>query len=216
MLTRIAQPQSKRAAETLLERFDVEMPLSSIYQMMDRLTLVRIETIKRLAAEAAVGILPHPVDVLFFDCATLYFESFEPDELRQNGYSKDAKFKETQVVLALMVSDQGLPITYELVPGSTWEGSTLTTTLRKLKARFEVREAIVVADRGMLSEVNLKGLEDDEFLHVVGAKLMQLNKAREEELLAWGPEKESVRDFTVNDRRLVASYSLKRAERDRK
>ena len=56
--------------------------------------------------------------VLFYDATTLYFESFIEDELRQNGYSKDMKFNQPQVLLALFVTEKGLPIGYELFPGS--------------------------------------------------------------------------------------------------
>ena len=49
------------------------------------------------------------IDVLFYDVTTLYFESFEADELREFGYSKDCKFKETQIMLALVATTDGLP-----------------------------------------------------------------------------------------------------------
>ena len=217
VLARIAQPKSKRGTAAMLaSRFGVEIPLPAIYAMMDQLTPERIETIKRLATEAATGILPDPVDVLFFDCTTLYFESFKPDTLRQQGYSKDAKFKETQVVLALVVSQQGLPLTYELAAGSTFEGHTLETTLKKLKTRFEVRQATVVADRGMLSQDNLKKLNKKKFGYIVGAPLKRLKKVDQERVLAWRPDAAATQDFTIDGKRLVVSYSPKRAAHDAK
>lgn len=215
VLARIAQPQSKLAtAQTLQERFGVDIPLASIYAMMDRLTPFRINAIKRLATAAATTLLPDPVDVLFFDCTTLYFESFEADALRQHGFSKDAKFKETQVVLALVVSTDGLPLTYELVPGATYEGTTLMPTLKRLQQRFTVRQATVVADRGMLSKDNLDALQQAGFHYVVGARLKQLSKADQQTLKAWRPEQAAVREFAFDDRRLVVSYAPKRAAHD--
>ena len=56
----------------------------------------------------AMELLPPP-DVFFFDCTTLYFEPFETVALQATGYSKDARFKESQVLLALMVTAEGLP-----------------------------------------------------------------------------------------------------------
>ena len=67
------------------------------------------------------------VRVLFYDCTTLYFESFTPDELKQNGYSKDLMFNQPQVLLALIATVEGLPLGYEVFPGSTFEGNTLRT-----------------------------------------------------------------------------------------
>ena len=51
--------------------------------------------------------------VVYFDATTLYFESFDEDEFKKNGYSKDGKFNQPQVVLALMVTKSGLPIGYK-------------------------------------------------------------------------------------------------------
>ena len=61
--------------------------------MMDLLDETRIEQLNTLAGHQAQALLGGPVRVLFFDCTTLYFESFSEDELKQPGYSKDAKFK---------------------------------------------------------------------------------------------------------------------------
>jgi transposase len=47
---------------------------------------------------------------VLFDATTIYFESFTEDEFKKNGYSKDLKFNQPQVLLALMVTDKGLPI----------------------------------------------------------------------------------------------------------
>ena len=50
-----------------------------------------------------------------YDCTTLYFESFTEDELRRFGYSKDHKFNQGQVLLALMVTKEGLPVGYRVL-----------------------------------------------------------------------------------------------------
>ena len=48
----------------------------------------------------------------------MYFESFTGDELKQPGYSKDARFKECQILLALAVTETGLPVRYTVLPGA--------------------------------------------------------------------------------------------------
>ena len=214
-LARIANPQSKRATVmTLQDRFGVEIPLPSVYAMMDRLTPTRIDRLKQRVTRAVSQLLPEAVDVLFFDCTTLYFESFDPDDLRQHGYSKDAKFKETQVVLALVVTREGLPLTYELAPGSIYEAKTLIPTLTAMQRRFEIRDATVVADRGMLSRANLKALREANFHYVVGARLKQLGDAVKQDVLAWEADAAKPLDMAVDDQRLVVAYSPSRAARD--
>ena len=69
-------------------------------------------------------LLGNEIPILFYDCTTLYFGSFTEDELRRFGYSKDHKFNQGQVLLALMVDSEGLPAGYGVFPGGIYEGKT--------------------------------------------------------------------------------------------
>ena len=221
VMARLAKPGSKRDnARTLEKRLSVPMPLERIYRMMDHLDERRIAKLKGMASKLACGWKPDPLDVLFFDCTTLYFESFEEDGLRQRGYSKDGKRFETQVLLALMVTEEGLPVSYELFPGATFEGHSLIPAMRELRKSLTIRRACVVADRGMMSEANLKALEQEGFHFALGAKLRQMSKARQEALLAKDAETplpdggKLVELPQEGGRRLVAHWSPKRARKD--
>lgn len=75
----------------------------------------------------------------YIDCTTVYFESFQDDELKAPSYSKDAKVKESQMRLALMVTPEGLPICYELLPGKTFEGHSQGPVLRHFREHVPVR-----------------------------------------------------------------------------
>lgn len=70
-------------------------------------------------------------DLLFYDVTTLYFETFEEDELRKNGFSKDNKSQQPQILVALMVSKEGFPVSYEVFAGNTFEGHTIIPTITK-------------------------------------------------------------------------------------
>lgn len=61
------------------------------------------------------------MDCFFFDVVTFYFESVEQDELRDFGFSKDQKHHSVQMVLALVVDSQGIPIAYEVFKGNLAE-----------------------------------------------------------------------------------------------
>ena len=101
-MARLANPVSKRRTASLLEEdYGIKIPLEKIYKMMDHVS-DRESDIKQQIATTTQSLFKEEVDVLFFDVTTLYFESFEADELRNFGFSKDCKFKETQVVLALV------------------------------------------------------------------------------------------------------------------
>lgn len=113
VLTRIAAPSSKRqTVKTLNQDFGIELDLNQVYRMMDRL-FKRENEVKHHISQLTLNLFKESVDVVFFDVTTLYFESFEADELRNFGFSKDCKFNQTQVVLALVTNREGIPITYE-------------------------------------------------------------------------------------------------------
>lgn len=186
VLARIANPQSKRASvDQLARQFDVELNLDHVYQMMDKIDDIFCERIQKYALAATLKLTGEKLRVLFYDATTLYFESFREDDLKQNGYSKDMKFNQPQVMLALFVTEGGLPVGYELFPGSTFEGHTLQASLGKLKERYGIDEVILVADRGMLSDTNLRFLEENAYQYIVGAKLRSLDESGQNVVLSW-------------------------------
>ena len=224
VLSRVAHPDSKRkTVETLREDFNEQVHLDQMYRMMDRL-YPRIDQVKDTVAKNTLSLFNQEVDVLFFDVTTLYFESFEEDHLRQFGFSKDLKFKETQVVLALITNQEGHPLSYELFPGSTSEGSTLISTVKKLKQRFTVKKAVLVADRAMFNEKNLKLMEEEGIQYVVACKLKTLPKDKKEEILnqdfksslsVIAGEPHWIRELEYKERRLIVSHSEKRAKKNK-
>ena len=119
VMARLARPCSKRSSAELLERdFGITLPLEKIYRMMDSLTQGRMNRLQDLCWNHSRSLLTDEIGVMFYDCTTLYFESFTEDELRRFGYSKDHKFNQGQVLLALMVTKEGLPAGYEVFPGN--------------------------------------------------------------------------------------------------
>ena len=134
VLARISSPTSKRETVSLLkENFGIRISLDSTYRMMDKIDDLAIEKLNKLAYNQTLSLFENKIDVVFFDCTTLYFESFDDDDFRKCGYSKDLKFNQPQVLIALMVTKDGLPIGYEAFSGNTYEGDTLIPSLKKLR-----------------------------------------------------------------------------------
>ena len=86
-----------------------------------------------------------------YDVTTYSFESTKWGELRMFGFSKDHKNNEVQVVMGLLIDNNGIPITYELFSGNTMDQSTLTRSIERLKALYGLERITVVADRGLNS-----------------------------------------------------------------
>ncbi len=221
VMARIANPKSKRGSVQHLEQdFGVSLSLEKVYRMMDQLDDNTISRLQTMTCEGTRSLLPGALDVLFFDCTTLYFESFKEDELKQNGYSKDCKFNQPQVLLALLVTREGLPVGYEVFPGATFEGHSLISVLKTMQARYDVRKMIFVADRGMLNEDNLHALDEAGAYYIVGAKLKQLPSALQTKVLdksayqALDKGASSAAELTHKKRRLIVSHCPKRADKD--
>lgn len=216
VMARIAKPESKRASVTLLERdFGIPLLLQSVYEMMDKIKDKQEELICKLAWNAAVSVIGTKVNVLFYDCTTLYFESFTEDELKQFGYSKDNKFNQSQVVLALLATEEGLPVGYQIFPGATFEGNTMETVLKNIETRYQISNVFFVADSAMLSQKNLEMLESGDRKYIVGARLKNLKKSLTEKIVDTSTYKTlpGINSTDENDKLKIASFDLDKSRK---
>jgi transposase len=151
-------------------------------------------------------------------------ETLSEDELRRFGYSKDHKFNQGQVLLSLMVTREGLPVGYEVYPGNMYEGDTFQDAIEKIKRRYRVKRAIVVADSGLLSKANIELLEKENYEFIPGARLKSLSDKWKNKI----PDNTDYRKTQKEDetlrltsyaytqkRRLIISHSTRGAEKDR-
>ena len=194
----------------------------SLYRLMDSVH-GRLDDLKRIVFEATASLTAGQVDMMLFDVTTLYFESVQVDELRTFGYSKDQKYHCTQVVLALATDSDGLPIGYELFAGNTAEVKTLIECMRNWAVSMKIDQVSFVADRALCSKANLELLEQNNLSYVVAMPLRRSLKAHEQATilqtqLALPCEVQGdllwVREFDWLGRRLIVTYSSKRAHKD--
>jgi transposase len=225
VLARIADPKSKRASVELLQtKFNTVIDLDHVYNMMDKIDDAFCDRIQKQALSMTLKLTGEKLRVLFYDATTLYFESFTEDELKQNGYSKDCKFNQPQVLLVLLVTEKGLPVGYEVFSGNVFEGHTLLPALERLKTRYLLEDVIFVADRGLLSEENLKILEDKKFKYIVGARIRGVSKKMKKEILneknyaITNDQPQHIQKIATfrcdENRKLIVNYSDERARKD--
>ena len=224
VIARVMAPASKRgSAAELDEHYGRSYPLDRLYRLMDSLHK-RLDRLKAIVQEATASLVGGAAQVMLFDVTTLYFESVDADTLRAFGYSKDQKYHCTQVVLALATDADGLPIGYELFPGNTAEVSTLLACMRSWQQSLKIERVSFVADRALCSKANLSALEAAPWSYVVAMPLRRSLKAAEQAqvlqtALAAPCEVEGelvwVREFDWQGRRLIVTYSSKRAHKDR-
>jgi transposase len=127
-------------------------------------------------------------DVLLYDLTSTYFEAnppFPEDDKRRFGYSRDHRPDCVQVVIALVVTPEGLPLGYEVLPGNTADSKTLRSQLDRIERQFGKARRIWVMDRGIPTEAVLTEMRAAEpSLHyLVGTPKGRLNKL-EKQLLS--------------------------------
>jgi hypothetical protein len=110
------------------------------------------------------------LSVAFFDTTSLYFEGRGGATLGQRGFSKDFRPQLHQMVLGIVLDGQDRPIASFLWPGNTADVTTLLPVVERLRTRFGISRACVVADRGMISAVTIAGLEAQGIDYILGVR----------------------------------------------
>jgi len=116
-------------------------------------------------------------DVLLYDLTSTYFEgeAIEVDKARR-GYSRDHRPDCLQIVLALIVTPEGFPLSYEIFPGNMVDVGTLDEALKAIERKHGKARRIWVFDRGIVSEENLEKLRACGAQYVVGTPRQRLKK----------------------------------------
>ena len=225
---RINEPCSKLQNNFHQEEYlgftDQTIPLHHFYRALDVLSSEE-ERIKAHLFQQRRTLFSTVLDVVFYDVTTLYFESQveEPAALRQKGYSKDGKAHKTQVVLGLLVDKDRNPISYEVYQGNTYEGGTMIVALEKMKAQFTIDRVVVVADTAMIDKDNRDFMVNNQIDYIIGDSIKTLARNIQSQLIdkdlhtilvASDNETLTYKELIYNDRRIICTYSSKRARKD--
>jgi transposase len=127
-------------------------------------------------------------DVLLYDLTSTYFEAAPPfpeGDKRRFGYSRDRRSDCVQVVIALVVTPEGLPLAYEVLPGNTADNTTLRGFLDRIERQYGKARRIWLMDRGIPTEAVLAEMRaaDPPVHYVVGTPKGRLTRL-EQDLLA--------------------------------
>ena len=196
--------------------YDEDIDLNHIYRYMDKLYNTQMELAQQISVEHTRKIFGGKIGLMFYDVTTLYFETAQRDVLREPGFSKDGKTTESQIVLGLLVSEGGYPLSYSLFNGSQYEGFTMIPMIDDFKQRFEIGDDfVVVADSGLMTRTNLTLLQQAGYKYILGARIKNENESVKQWILSLdkidGSSYEYIRQ---NGERLIVNYSEKRAGKE--
>jgi len=168
------------------------------------------------------------LDLVFFDTTSIYFEGNGGKTIGRRGKSKDHRPDLRQMVVGLVLDQEGRPVCCELWPGNTADVRTLIPIVDRLRKRFGIGRVCVVADRGMISEETIAAVERHGWAYILGARMRSWNEVRDEVLARAGryrqvvpprrtakdPSPLEVKEVYVDDRRYIVCFNEEQARKD--
>jgi transposase len=221
VLHRLFMPGSDRAAERW--RRDMIIPgvegleLHHLYRAMRWLGDAKDEVEEALFARRRD--LFTELSLTFFDTTSLYFEGRGGESLGQYGHSKDHRPDLRQMVVGAVLTGDGRPVCCELWPGNHAVGGGLLPVVDRLRQRFGLSRVCWVADRGMISQDTIQGLEGRKLEYILGARMRRQREVTSSVLARAGRYQEvaenlRVKEVRVNGQRYIVCLNPGEAARD--
>ena len=197
VLHRLFAPGSDRAAEKWKDDYTIEgvadLELHNLYRAMawvgealpnsqqEGATPFAPRTNKDLIEEALFRRrrdLFSDLDIVFFDTTSIYFEGEGGESIGQRGHSKDHRPDLKQMVVGMVLDQNGNPVCSELWPGNTTDVKSLAPIVERLQSRFGIGSVCIVADRGMISAETLAQVELYNWSYILGVRMRSSTEAK--------------------------------------
>lgn len=216
VLARLCYPLSKLKTVDYLRRYEhFETSEAAIYRYLDKLNKTQKRTVQDISYKHTLQLLNNRIQIVFYDVTTLYFEIEAEDGLRKTGFSKEGKHQNPQIVLGLLVSTGGYPLAYEIYDGNKYEGDTMLPVINLFKRKYKIKELVVIADAGLLSNKNIASLQDNGYQYILGARIKNESQTVISKILSLELTNGQSAVMPKNETtQLVISYSEARARKD--
>lgn len=164
------------------ELLDVDFAVAEkdrLYRCLDRILRHKDELCKFLVQRWKT-LFDARFDILLYDLTSTYFEGLcQQNPKAKHGYSRDNRSDCRQVVIALIVTPDGLPLAYEVLAGNTSDKTTLRAFLAKIEGLYGKARRVWVMDRGIPTEATLQQMRADGVAYLVGTPKTSLGKMEE-------------------------------------
>src|SRR5512136_2388784 len=150
------------AMDQLLEEDFAVAAKNRLYECLDRIDQYRAGLFTHLQARWK-DLFGATYDLLLYDLTSTYFEGeMEQAPKARHGYSRDKRSDCRQVVIAVVLSAEGFPLAYEIMPGNTNDRTTLKGFLQKIQTQYGQARRIWVMDRGIPTEETLREMRQSD------------------------------------------------------
>jgi transposase len=217
VLARLCFPVSKLKTIDYLKKYhSLELDDDAVYRYMDKLYNTQKKIVQEISYRHTLKVLDNKISVVFYDVTTLYFEIDSEDDLRKTGFSKEGKHQNPQIVLGLLVSVDGYPLAYEIFEGNKFEGHTMLPIIDAFKRQYNLQKLVIIADSGLLSNINIIELQSKEYEFILGARIKNERQEIKDKILGLKLKNGESQVITKNrSTKLVISYSDTRAKKDK-
>ena len=168
------------------------------------------------------------LDIVFFDTTSIYFEGAGGETLGKKGNSKDHRPDLNQMIVGVIIDDNGKPVCCEMWPGNTTDVRTLIPVTERIRNRFNVGQFCIVADRGMISNNTMAELDGNNIPYILGARMRRVNEIKREVLsragryrevypegrLSKDPSPLKVKEVIVDGNRYIVCFNTRQARKD--
>ena len=211
-MIRVLEPASKIKSIALLDKyFGIHYSKTTAFRELAKLVHLKEHIVKAAIAYAQTN-LHFDFSLVFYDVTTLYFETYQADGFRANGFSKDNKINQPQILIGLVVNHDGFPVYYDIFKGNTFEGKTIIPVIAGLQEKYHISQLTVIADAGMLSQENLAELDRLMIGYVVGARIGKLTLSQAQEI---AQSLNKINHKVIRIGETLYEYSSKRATKDK-
>jgi hypothetical protein len=169
------------------------------------------------------------LDIVFFDTTSMHFEGEGGETLGRRGHSKNHRSDLKQMIVGVVLDNEGTPICSEMWPGNTTDVKSLVPIVERLRRHFNVQEVCIVADRGMISGKTIRAIEARQWKYILGVRMRKCKEVREqvlfddgdyEEVYPKSPNKKDpsplkVKEVRRGERRYVVCVNEDQATKDR-
>ena len=164
------------ALDDLLEIEEGKINDTRLYRCLDRIVPHKTK-LERHLKERYGALFGAEFDVLLYVLSSTYVEgAAENNPMVRRGYSRDHRPDCEQLVIALIVNNEGFPFSYETFDGNRADVSTMETILRMVERKYGKARRIWVFDRGIVSEENLAAIRKREGQYLTGTPRSQMKR----------------------------------------
>jgi len=172
--------------------------------------------------EAQKDLFHQEIDLVLMDTTSVvYFgDGNKAPDILDYGFSKEKRYDLKQVIVGIIMTKEGVPIGHEVYPGNTNDVNAFKEMIKAINQRFKIRRVIIVCDRGMITEKNIRTPELDGYEYIVGMRMRQLKRQDAEKILSRSNMNPINRDLKgkevhFQNKRLVVCFSKEEALKEK-